>query len=187
MRAEDQMARLMEAVTVAADEGGGQFSLTVFGTIGTVLACLRSLARPDPKPGKLLPNCPRIPKNSKGLPEGEVDEARLLVAEPHVDGGEERLRDRDPEPASVAVLEVRHEAADLGRRQAELVPELRLGAEDAPGFAEGRAADAHVPDVEEVERVDREPVLEVREHAGRTEEASREESPQRVVAAEPLD
>src|SRR5204863_9609999 len=71
--------------------------------------------------------------------------------------------------------------------QAELGPQIRRGREDAARFAERRAADLNVPEVEEVELVDREAVLEIQEDPLGAEEAAGEEATERVVAAQPLE
>ena len=67
------------------------------------------------------------------------------------------------------------------------MPQLVLGDVHAPGLAEHHPTDAHVPEIEKVERIDRKAVLEVQEDALGPEEAPRKEAAQRVVPTQPFE
>src|SRR5262249_1644269 len=122
-------------------------------------------------------------RNSEGLPERQVDEPLLLIAEADVDPREDRLRDGEADTGTVAVLEMRHQR--VGECGAQLTLHGRPRLEDASALAEHRAPDANVPEMDEVELVDGEAILEVQEHALGPEEAAGEEAADRVVATDP--
>src|SRR5205814_1911423 len=88
---------------------------------------------------------------SERLPELEIYEPPLLVAEADVDARHERRRQGNAKPAAVAVAEGARDAADDGVVQPEFAPELVVADEDAACFGEGHAVETDVPPVEEVE------------------------------------
>src|SRR5438445_7627342 len=124
---------------------------------------------------------------SEGLSDLQVDEPALLVAEAHVDAGDERLRERDAEAAPVAVAEGTGDAANDVVVQAELSAQLAVRDEHTTRLAERHAVEPDPPPVEEVELRELEAVLAIHERPGRAHEAVREEAAQRVVAAELLE
>src|SRR5207244_8766915 len=142
-----------------------------------------------------LPDSPRATRPcsrarswcSERLPELEIYEPPLLVAEADVDACHERRRQGDAKPAAVAVAEGARDAADDGVVQPEFAPELVVADEDAACFAESHAVETDVPPVEEIELRELEAIFAAQEHAGRAEEAMREEAAKSVVAAEVLE
>src|SRR2546428_7941776 len=100
---------------------------------------------------------------SEGLPELQVDEPALLVAEAHVDAGDERLRERDAEAGPVAVAEGTGDAANDVVVQAKLSAQLAVRDEHTTRLAERHAVEPDSPPLEEVELRELEAVLAVHE------------------------
>src|SRR5690349_17161377 len=119
--------------------------------------------------------------------EGEVDQRRVLFAEADVDSREDRIRDREADAGTIVVLDRVDEMRGARRSQSEVVLQFARRHEHPPDAAEHRSPDMHVPEMEEIEAEDREPVLRVEERSLVSEEAMREEAAERVVAAELLE
>src|SRR5690606_18074919 len=136
-------------------------------------AASRHAARPvrEPSSGAVEPSpAPsRSGPRSEGLPEGQVDQAALFVAEADVEPDQDRLGEREAQAAAVGDADVVRRLQAPGI--AALPREVLLREEDPSDVGEGGGIDDDVPPVEHVELVDSPARLEVRPDASRAEKA----------------